>query len=213
MTYRNSKGFTIIELLIFTAVLGLLAPLLAFSIAFVQTTSTVGSAQLKLQLDGKRSIETMADTLKQAKQILNQDNNYQSDGDTLIIALPGIDASQALLALDDVIIFDFDNIGKKLKQYIFPSSGSVRVAGSRTIANDVDAIGFSYIDKTGAEICGQSVTRRWSLIKKASATVLCDSSIDYTKSAKIRIEMRLKRAVGAREAKINLTDEIRLRNK
>lgn len=220
MISANPKklGFTLIEILIVVFLVALLVPVLVNIYIATNVTSKVNSAQIRLQIEGRRSMDTMVGLVRQAKQAVSNSNGYQADNTTLITKLSSIDANQNLLATDDIIVFDYDAANKRLKQHVFPASGSVRPSGLKTIANDVDSISFDYLDTTDSLLCvflSQETTRprKWWEPTPVYALPTCTDGFDYTPTAKVKITMTLKKPIGNREAKVTLTDEVRLRNK
>lgn len=223
MIFQDSKkGFTLVELLIGLAIFAIIIPIIAAVTVATTVTSKVNSAQIKLQIEGRRSLDTIVNQAKLASEVLAESNGYETDPDTLIVSIPAIDASDNIIPDNDIVVINYNSTDNTIIQEIFPANGSVRPTGLRTLANSISALEFTYSsynqsdpDNPSEIACTTADNNKknkivFNFIKTAYALAINCPAQDIDL---INITITLNQPVGKKAANVTLSDNARLRNK
>jgi|FLYL01.1.fsa_nt_gi type II secretory pathway pseudopilin PulG len=150
---RREVGFTMIELLLGIGVLALLSAVLSAVLVTAQRSAAIERVRSDLITENRLLVDETVRNVKQARSVVTSatlfGTTYTTDGDTLVLAIPAIDANQNLLANT----YDYQVWQQSGTNYQFIQDGataSVRPdTPSRLFSRRVSSVTFRYYDQNG----------------------------------------------------------------
>ncbi len=173
----NNKGFTLIELIIVLSVSAMVGLLLISMLVqnsglfYIQNSRVIQGVG---ENDALSSFRTYTKVSKAVALSYPETGSaiYTSGSSILILKLGSIDSSGNLIdnVFDYVVYYVSQN---KLYIKIYPGTGSSRQAVNKILADNVDALNFTYLDATNLAVSPSSATKvimRLTLRQKAGTT-------------------------------------------
>ena len=187
------RGFSLLEIMLAASVAGVIGILL---ISILVNTSGFFYQQQSVINEGLSLNDVLGQISSLVKGAQSVANNYPETGTPqfttsstiLVLKLPGINQNEVLPDVSDFVVVTKDPQNLKiLTLKIFPDPRSTRELKDSVLTTLLDAIKFSYLDKTGSEV----LTPNLAETVRIDLTVLAKTgSIGSKRSAGITVNLR-----------------------
>lgn len=174
---NNQTGFTLTELLISTALIGILTVFLAS--IYIGTTSLFSQQSLEIQVvqAATRLTDVLLENIRTAEFVVDtltvSPDTFTTGTDTLILAIPSIDASQdPIVGTYDYYIFYQDQINTTdFRWKLVPNVASSRTSFDKLAAEEITNLSITYNTTIPAD--ASKITVDFTL-QKANSTDIID---------------------------------------
>jgi prepilin-type N-terminal cleavage/methylation domain-containing protein len=153
----GKKGFTLFELIIGMGISVILVVIVTTFLLLSQRSFLIEQGRAQLIVEARTSLDEMTRKTKEADNVLPTYNsptndNYESDGDTVILELPAVDGSGNLVSGSDVVVFEKQ--GENLIFLQFPAVTSSRTSLTKSLTQKISAYTVTYLDESGNTLLG-----------------------------------------------------------
>jgi len=180
MINKNSFGFTVIELTVVVAIVGICSLILVDSFIGHNRIYKTETAELNVTSDARGALDDIDNYVRQATRTLSSYSTYTAGSQVLILQIQSVNSSNQLVpgTFDNVVYY---LSGSDLVRTIYPDASSTRVSGTKKLASNVTGLSFTYDNADYSLV--QTVATNLSITENAGNA---SRSITLTSDAKLR---------------------------
>ncbi len=142
---NRRAGFTLIELMITVAIIGILAGVLPPLIHEVIKGRMALAAYSEVGLSARTAMTALGRDVRGASAVVPKYKEFVASERCLILSVPGVASGPRPAPwISDHIVYSVEPEGRRLLKSVFPGPGSMRRATRQVLAANLESLSFSF---------------------------------------------------------------------